>query len=87
MQLNPIRLLVKEFLQAITRFNLDINELVVQGVLEFITKKMVAEMFYLPQSNIIKILAKPAKEKEKERKKETKVSIYRIIAPLDTLMD
>jgi hypothetical protein len=34
----------------------------------FITKKTVAEMFYLPQSNIIKILAKSAKEKEKERK-------------------
>jgi hypothetical protein len=35
-----------------------------------------AKMFYLPQSDITKILAKLAKEKEKERENEKEVTIY-----------
>jgi hypothetical protein len=58
---------MKKFVQVITPFNPYIIEWVVQGVLVFITKKAMAEMFYLPQYDITKILAKLAKEKEKER--------------------
>jgi len=52
-------------------------KLVVQGVLIFITKKMVAKMSQLPKIGFNKLLAKPTKEKEKEKE----VAIYQKIAP------
>jgi hypothetical protein len=45
------------------------------------------EMFYLPQSDITKILAKLAKDKEKEREKEREATIYQKIVPSNTLLD
>jgi hypothetical protein len=57
---------MKELLEAITWFNLEIIELVVQGILISITEKMV-EMFKLSKTCINKLLAKPTKEKEKEK--------------------
>jgi hypothetical protein len=47
MQLNLIWPLVKEFFQAITRFDLKIIESIVQGVPIFITKKTMAKMLQL----------------------------------------
>ncbi len=55
---------MKEFLQAITYFNLEIIKSVVQGVSIFIIKKMVANMFNLLKIGINKLLTKPTKEKE-----------------------
>ncbi len=78
---------MKEFLQAITCFNPKIIKSIVQGVLIFITKKMVVEMFHLPELGIIKLLAKPTKEKDKEREKEREVAIYRKIVLLEALVD
>jgi hypothetical protein len=40
----------------------------VKGVLIFITKKTVAEMFNLPKIGINKLSAKPTKEKEKVKR-------------------
>jgi hypothetical protein len=58
---------MKELLEAITWFNLEIIELVVQGVLISITEKMVVEMFKLSKTCINKLLTNPTKEKEKEK--------------------
>jgi hypothetical protein len=44
----PIRPLVKEFIQGIVRFNTDMIESIVQGVLMLFTKDMVVEMLLLP---------------------------------------
>lgn len=54
-----------------------IIELIVQGVPIFIT-----EMLNLPKINIIKLLAKPTKEKEREKE----AAIYRKITSLETLV-
>ncbi len=55
-----------------------------QGVLIFITKKMVAKMSQLPKIGFKKLLAKPTKEKEKEKE----AVIYQKIAPpKKTLVD
>ncbi len=85
--LNLIWLLVKEFLQAITCFIPKIIKSVVQGVPIFITKKMVVEMFRLPKLGITKLVAKLTKGKDKERKKEREVAIYRKIASPEALAD
>lgn len=78
---------MKEFLQAITCFIPKIIKSVVQGVPIFITKKMVVEMFRLPKLGITKLVAKLTKGKDKERKKEREVAIYRKIASLEALVD
>ncbi len=54
----PIRPLVKEFIQGIVRFNTDMIESIVQGVLMLFTKDMVVEMLLLPQVEHFKLLAK-----------------------------
>jgi hypothetical protein len=46
-----------------------------------------AETLYLPKSDITKILAKSAKEKEKERDKKMEATIYQKISPSNTLLD
>jgi hypothetical protein len=61
---------VKEFFQAITRFNLKVIESIVQGVPIFITKKRMAEMLNLQKNGITKLLTKPIKKKDKEKEKE-----------------
>ncbi len=61
---------MKEFFQAITRFNLKVIESIVQGVPIFITKKRMAEMLNLPKIGITKLLTKPIKKKDKEKEKE-----------------
>jgi hypothetical protein len=60
-----------------------IIELVVQGVLVFITKKTVAEMLDLPKIGICKLLAKPTNEKEREKE----ATIYQQITTLETFVD
>lgn len=85
-QLSPIRPLVKEFLQATTCFNSNIVESIIQGILVFITKKTMAKMLCLLQSDITKIRMKPQKEK-KEKGKEKESIIYQKIAPLKALME
>jgi hypothetical protein len=61
---------VKEFLQAITHFNLEIIKTIVQVVPIFITKNMVVEMFHLPDLGITKLLAKPTKERTRKEKRK-----------------
>jgi len=55
----------------------------VQGVLIFITKKMVVKMSQLPKIGFNKLLAKPTKEKEKEKE----ATIYQKIALPKALID
>jgi hypothetical protein len=74
---------MKEFLEAITWFNLEIIELVMQGILISITKKMVVEMLKLLKTCISKLLTKPTKEKKKEKE----AVIYQKIAQLEALID
>ncbi len=74
---------MKEFLEAITWFNLKIIELVLQGVLISITEKMVVEMLKLLKTCISKLLTKPTKEKEKENE----AVVYRKITQLEVLID
>jgi hypothetical protein len=57
---------VKEFLQAITHFNLEVIKSVVKGVLVFITEILVVEMLNLPKIGINKLSSKPTKEKERK---------------------
>jgi hypothetical protein len=47
-QLRPITPLIKEFLQAIVWFNLEVIESVVQGIPVFFTKEINREIFLLP---------------------------------------
>lgn len=54
-----------------------------QVVSVFITEKMVVEMLQLPKIGLNKLLAKPTKEKEKEKK----AIVYQKIAPLEALVD
>ncbi len=80
--MSPIRSLVKEFLQAITHFNLKIIKLVVQGIPVFITEKTMAKMLNLPKTGITKLPTNLTKEKDKERKKEKEATIYyKIVSP------
>jgi hypothetical protein len=74
---------MKEFLKAITWFNLAIIKLVMQGILMSITEKLVMEMLKLSKTCINKLLANLTKEKEKEKE----VVVYQKIAPLETLVD
>jgi hypothetical protein len=69
--------LLKELLEGITWFNLEIIKLVVQGVLISITEKMVVEMFKLSKTCIGKLLAKPTKEKEKKKETDWKFLLTR----------
>ncbi len=48
LEFTPIRPLVKEFIQGIIQFNMDMIELIVQGVLMLLTKDKVAKMLLLP---------------------------------------
>lgn len=66
-ELSLIWPLMKEFLQVITWFNPKIMKLIVQGILVFIIEKTVAKMLKLLKIGINKLLAKPTKEKEKEK--------------------
>jgi hypothetical protein len=65
---------MKKLVKVITPFNPYIIEWVVQGVLVFITKKTMAKMLYLPQSNISKILAKLATEKRRKERKRGRLA-------------
>jgi hypothetical protein len=58
-------------------------KIIVQGVLVFIIVKTMAKMLKLPKISINNLLAKPTKEKEKEKE----VAIYQKIAPPETLVD
>jgi hypothetical protein len=61
---------------------LDIIKSIVQGVLIFITEKIVAKMLHILELGITKLLIKPAKDKDKERRKEREAAIYyKIISP------
>ncbi len=66
-----------------TCFNLEIIELVMQGISIFIIKKMVANMFNLLEISINKLLTKPTKEKEREKEE----AIYWKIIPLEALIN
>jgi hypothetical protein len=48
----------------------------------FITKKMMGDMFCLPQSGFMKLLTKPQKEKEKEKE----VTMYKIFVSIEALI-
>jgi len=74
-------------MQAITHFNQKIIELVGQGVPIFIIEKTMAKMLNLPKMGITKLLTKPAKEKDKERKKEREATIYQKITSPKALVN
>lgn len=74
---------MKDFLHAITSFNLEIIESVMQRVSIFIIIETVAEMLNLLKISINKLLSKPTKEKEREKD----VAIYRKITPLEALIN
>ncbi len=74
---------MKDFLHAITSFNLEIIESVMQRVSIFIIIETVAEMLNLLKISINKLLNKPTKEKEREKD----VAIYRKITPLEALIN
>ncbi len=82
-QWSLIRPQVKDFLHAITSFNLEIIESVMQRVSIFIIIETVAEMLNLLKISINKLLNKPTKEKEREKD----VAIYRKITPLEALIN
>jgi hypothetical protein len=53
------------------------------GVLVFITKKTMVEMFKLSKTSLNKLLAKPTKKKEKEKE----VVVYQKITPLEAFVN
>jgi hypothetical protein len=61
----------------------EIVKSIVQGVLVFMIEKIVAEMFKLSKIGINKLLAKPTKEKEKEKEAD----VYGTIVPSKALVD
>jgi hypothetical protein len=53
------------------------------GVFIFLIGKTAAKMFKLPKTSLSKLLAKPTKEKDKEKK----ATIYQKFVPSEALVD